>query len=116
MTEKTCGNCDLFNPETNVCRKPTNCGRIIQTLATFPGCAYHTPKQSGEANGVEYKVTLHISEQEKTELDERIKADGCSPEIWFKKSICSFTQGMMFNGDDVWFISSNKPEEKKDDA
>ncbi len=51
---------------------------------------------------IEYNVTLRISKKEKKELEEHIKADDVSPEIWFKKAICSFTQGMMFCGDDVW--------------
>lgn len=58
---------------------------------------------------IEYNVTLHISKKEKDYLEERMKNDGSSPEIWIKKAICAFSDGLLFCGDDVWCRPSEKP-------
>ena len=63
---------------------------------------------------IEYNVTLHISKKEKDYMEERMKNDGSSPEIWIKKAICAFSDGLLFCGDDVWCRPSKKPVE--DDA
>ena len=52
---------------------------------------------------IEYNITLHITSEEMNELTDHIKAEGVSPEIWFKRAVCSFTEGLMFSSDDVWW-------------